>query len=187
MSSTTFHSTVERHWKKSPPNAHALGLIRQVRYELELDETDNEGMLDVFEVNILKPTNEQRSHWRRFPAAYLPFLKRIIYRTDLYIDALDSILENSPKSSQNIEAIRKLKFYIQYTDNVIMQIWEDTRIAAVNNQLGPDWRCPSLDDWLRIEYNVTRHDPINLGIYIREKTREWMTSDPFELGKFWYV
>jgi hypothetical protein len=48
----------------------------------------------------------------------------------------------------------------------------------------PDWRCPSLDDWLHIEYNVTRHDPINIEIYIREKTREWMTSDPFELGKF---
>jgi hypothetical protein len=143
-------------------------------------------MLDVFEVNVLQPTHNQRSHWRRFPASYLPFVKRIIYQTDLYIDSLDSILENNPKSSYSIEAIRKLKFYIQYTDNVIMQIWEDTRIAAIDNELGPDWRCASLDEWLRVEYHVKRHDIEDVEVYIR-KSRDWLTSDPFELGKFIYI
>ena len=99
-------------------------------------------MLDVFEVNVLNPIHEQRSHWQRFPTLYLPFVKHIIYQTDLYIDSLDSIIENCPKSSYSMEAIRKLKYYIQYTDNVIMQICEDTQIAAMDNELGPDWCCP---------------------------------------------
>ena len=126
MSSTTDRVPIQRHWKKLSPNAHALSLIRQVRYEVEFDENENDGMWDIFEVNVLKPIHEQRSHWRRFPAPYLPFIKCIIYRTDLYIDSLDSIVENHPKSSYSMEAVRKLKYYIQYTDNVIMQIWEDT-------------------------------------------------------------
>ena len=105
MSSTTVRIPIQCHWKKSPPNAHALSLIRQVRYEVEFNENENDGMLDIFEVNVLKPIHEQRSHWQRFSASYLPFIKCIIYRTDLYIDSLDSIVENRPKSSYSMEAI----------------------------------------------------------------------------------
>lgn len=186
MSSITVRVPIQRHWKKSPPNAHALSLIRQVRYNVEFDEDENDGMLDIFEVNVLKPIHEQRSHWRRFPASYLPFIKRIIYRTDLYIDSLDSIVDNRPKSSYSMEAVRKLKYYIQYTDNVIMQIWEDTRLAAMDNELGPDWRCPSLDQWLRIEFYVKRHDISDVETYMSE-SQDWLMSDPFELGKFIYI
>jgi len=186
MSSITVHIPIQRHWKKSPPNTHALSLIRQVHYELEFDENENDGMLDIFEVNILKPIHEQRSHWRRFPASYLPFVKCIIYWTDLYIDSLNSIIENCPKSSYSMEAIWKLKYYIQYTDNVIMQIWEDTRIAAMDNELGPDWCCASLDQWLRIEYYVKRHDISDVETYMSE-SQDWLMSDPFELGKFIYI
>jgi hypothetical protein len=177
---------IQGHWKKSPPNSHALSLIRQVRYELKFDEDENDGMLDVFEVNTLKPKDKQRSHWRRFPASYLTFLKRIIYQIDLYIDSHDKIIESCPKSSYSANAIRKLKHYIQYLDNVIMQIWEDARSAAIKNELGPDWRCSSLDEWLRVEYHVKRHDISDVEKYTVE-SRDWLTSDPFELGKFTYI
>ena len=60
-------------------NAHVLSLICQVRYKVEFDENENDGMLDIFEVNVLKLIHEQRSHWRRFPTLYLPFIKCIIY------------------------------------------------------------------------------------------------------------
>jgi len=180
-SSNVLRFSIHRHWKKSPPNTHALSLIRQVRYELEFDKDQNDGMLDVFEINILKPKNEQKKLWRRFPASYLPFLKRILYQFELYIDSLGLITEG-PKSSYNAEAIRKLKHYIQYMDNVIMQIWEDTRIAAVKDELGPDWRCPPLDEWLCVEYHIKRHDMPDVEKY-NAQTRDWMRSDPFEMGK----
>ena len=54
MSSITIRIPIQCHWKKSPPNAHVLSLIHQVHYELEFDENKNDGMLDIFEVNILK-------------------------------------------------------------------------------------------------------------------------------------
>ena len=59
MSLITVRIPIQRHWKKSPPNAHALRLIRQVRYKLEFDENENDGMLYIFEVNVLKPIHEQ--------------------------------------------------------------------------------------------------------------------------------
>src|ERR1700676_354862 len=89
-SSNVLRFSIHRHWKKSPPNTHALSLIRQVRYELEFDEDQNDGMLDVFEINILKPKNEQKKLWRRFPASYLPFLKRILYQC--YIPEFGTLL-----------------------------------------------------------------------------------------------
>ena len=186
MSSITVCVLIQCHWKKSPPNAHALSLIRQVRYELEFNKNENDGMLDIFEVNVLKPIHEQRSHWRRFPASYLLFVKSIIYRTDLYIDSLNSIIENCPKSSYSMESIQKLKYYIQYTDNVIMQIWEDTRIAAMDNELGPDLHCASLDQWHRIEYYVKWHNISDVETYMGE-LQDWFMSDPFELGKSIYI
>ena len=186
MSCITICIPIQRHGKKSPPNAHALGLIHQVCYKLEFDENDNDGMLDVFEVNVLKPIHEQQSHWRRFPTLYLPFVKCIIYQTDLYIDSLDSIIKNCPKSSYSMEAIWKLKYYIQYTDNVIMQIWEDTRIAAMDNELGPDLHCASLDQWHRIEYYVKWHNISDVETYMGE-LQDWFMSDPFELGKSIYI
>src|SRR5882762_1173922 len=178
-SSNVLHFSIHRHWKKSPPNTHTLSLIRQVRYEYK---DQNDGMLDVFEVNTLKPKDEQKRHWRRFLALYLPFLKCILYQFELYIDSLGSIMEGHPKLSYNAEAIRKLKHYIQYMDNVIMQIWEDTRIAAVKDELGPDWRCPPLDEWLCVEYHIKRHDMPDVEKY-NAQTRDWMRSDPFEMGK----
>src|SRR5882762_5052475 len=140
-SSNVLRFSIHRHWKKSPPNTHALSLFRQVRYELEFDEDQNDGMLDVFEINILKPKNEQKKLWRRFPASYLPFLKRILYQFELYIDSLGLITEG-PKSSYNAEAIWKLKHYIQYMDNVIMQIWEDNSDCGCQGRTGSRLALP---------------------------------------------
>src|ERR1700676_4799870 len=108
-SSNVLRFSIHRHWKKSPPNTHALSLIQQVRYKLKFDEDQNDGMLDVFKVNTLKPKDEQKKHWWRFPASYLPFLKCILYQFELYIDSLGLIMEGHPKSSYNAESIRKLK------------------------------------------------------------------------------
>jgi hypothetical protein len=103
--------SIHRHWKKSAPNSYTLGLIRQVRYEVEYDENQNDGMLDVLEVNILKPKDKQRRHWRRFPASYLQFLKRFIYQSQLYIDSLDSMTTNARKLPGTAESVQKLKHH----------------------------------------------------------------------------
>ena len=67
-------------------------------------------------------------------------------------------------------------------DNVIMEIWEDTHIAAVEDELGPDWHCSSLDEWLHVEYHIRRHDIPDVEKYIAE-TRDWMSTNPFKMGK----
>jgi hypothetical protein len=185
-SSAAVRSSAHIYWKKSPPNSYTLKLINQVRYELEFDEDENDGMLDVFEVNILQPKDKQKKHWRRFPASYLPFLKCMFYQFELYIDSLDSITKSRPKSSYTSNSIRKLKHYIQYMDNVIVQIWEDARIAGVKDELGPDWRCSSLDAWLRVEYHIKRHDILDVEKYIAE-AGDWTSSDPFEMGKLVHI
>lgn len=182
-STSTSRIPIHRHWKKSPPNTHAISLIHQVRYKMEFDEDKNDGMLDVFEVNTLKPKGDQQTHWRRFPASYLEFLQRFNYQFELYIESLDLIIKTRSKSSYSSEAIRKLKHYVQYMDNVIMEIWEDTRIAAVDEVLGADWRCTSLDEWLRVEYHIKRHDIPDVEKYVAVESRDWMSADPFELGK----
>src|SRR5258708_7816177 len=106
--------SLHRHWKKAPPNTHAMGLIRQVLYDLDLDEDDNDGMLDIYEVNTLKPKDEAWTHWRRFPAAYLPFLKRFFYRFELYLDIHDIVHGSHNDPPFDKDSVRCLKQYIRY-------------------------------------------------------------------------
>lgn len=181
---STSRVQTHRHWKKSPPSAHALALIRQVNYDLEFDEDDNDGMIDVYEVNILKPKHQSRSHWRRFPAAYFAFLKRILYRFELYIDVHDVINENRGDYSFGKDPIRMLKQYIQYMDGVIMEAWEQCRAAAVDDELGPDWRCPALDKWLCLEFHAKRHGIEDVERYIKE-SGAGLNEDPFEFGRLY--
>ena len=68
-------------------------------------------------------------------------------------------------------------------DNVIMEIWENTRIVAIEDILGADWCCTSLDEWLRVEYHIRRHDIPDVERYVAVESRDWMSADPFELGK----
>jgi hypothetical protein len=161
-----------------------MGLIRQVKYVLEFDEDDNDGMLDVYEVNTLKLKHESHSHWRRFPAAYLTFLNRILYRFELYLNIHDVIHANRAdySSMSNKYSIRMLKLYIQYTDGVIMEAWDQCRDAAVADELGPDWRCPALDRWLCLEFYMKRHSIEDVETFIRN-SGEKLNEDPFEFGK----
>ena len=57
-------------------------------------------------------------------------------------------------------------------DNVIMEIWEDTRVVAVDDDLGADWRCTSLDEWLRVEYHIRRHDIPDVERYVAVESRD---------------
>jgi hypothetical protein len=159
-----------------------MDLIRQVNYDLEFDEDDNDGMLDVFEVNTLKPKYESRSHWRRFPAAYLTFLKRFLYRFELYLDVHDVIHADRGGYSTSKDSIRRLKQYIQYMDGVIMEAWDQCRDAAVEDELGPDWRCPALDRWLCLEFHIGRHGIEDVEAYIKN-SGAGLDEDPFEFGR----
>jgi len=135
---------------------------------------------------------------------YLQFLKHFIYQSQLYIDFLDSITTNArkwpgtteadhklkhhPKSNPKVEAMRTLKHYTHYMDNVIMQIWEDTQTAAVKDKLGPDWHCSALDEWLLVEYHVKRHDTPDVEKYYAQTSlMDWMSSNPFELGNLIHI
>jgi hypothetical protein len=174
--------SLHRHWKKAPPNTHAMGLIRQVLYDLDLDEDDNDGMLDIYEVNTLKPKDEARTHWRRFPAAYLPFLKRFFYRFELYLDIHDIVHGSHNDPPFDKDSVRCLKQYIRYMDNVMMEAWEQCRVAAIAQELSPDWRCPALDRWLSLEFHVKRHDVRDVQLYKVKNSGSGLNEDPFELG-----
>jgi hypothetical protein len=161
-----------------------MDLIRQVKYDLEFDEHDNDGMLDVYEFNTLKLKHESRSHWRRFPAAYFTFLSRLLYRFELYLEVYDVIHANREdySSTSSKDSIRMLKLYIQYMNGVIMEAWEQCREAAVADELGPDWRCPALDRWLRLEFYIKRHSIEDVETYLRN-SGEGLNEDPFEFGR----
>jgi len=74
--------SLHRHWKKAPPNNPRYGPDRQVLYDWTSTRMTTMGMLDIMRWTHSKPKDEARTHWRRFPAAYLPFLKRFFYRFD---------------------------------------------------------------------------------------------------------
>jgi len=57
---------------------------------------------------------------------------------------------------------------------------------AMDNELGPNWHCTSLDEWHCIEYHVKWHNIADVEIFIRE-SRDWLMNNPFELGKFLYI
>jgi hypothetical protein len=167
-----------RHWKETPPTTHAMNLIHQVHYDLEFDEEKNDGMLDVYEVNMFKPKYQRRSHWRRFPTAYLPFLKCLLFRFKLYLDTYE-VINGSREFSK--DSVRTLKQYIHYMDGVIMESWEQCHAAAVTDELGADWHCPALDRWLCVEFYVKRHSSEDVELY-NGTSGENMNVDPFELG-----
>lgn len=160
-----------------------MNLIRQVNYDLEFDEEDNDGMLDVYEINILKPKNEARNHWRRFPAAYFAFLKRFLYRFELYVDIHDINNEERGRHSFTKNSLRELKLYIQYMDSVLVDAWEQCRVAAVNDELGPDWRCPALDKWLCLEFHIKRHNIEDVERRITSAASQ-LEEDSFEFGEY---
>jgi len=175
--------SVHRHWKKTPPSNYAMGLIRQVLYDLDFDEDDNDGMLDVYEVNtLIKQKDEARTHWRRFPAAYLTFLRRFLYRFELYLDVHDIVHGSRSDHPFSKDSIRSLKQYILYMDGVMMEAWEQCRVAAVAQELGADWRCPALDRWLSLEFHVKRHDVKDVQMYNIRNSGSGLNDDPFELG-----
>lgn len=161
-----------------PPTTHAMNLICQVHYNLEFDEEDNDGMLDVYEVNTFKPKHQRWSHWRRFPAVYLTFLKCLLFRFELYLDTYE-VVDGSHEFSK--DSVRTLKQYIHYMDGVIMESWEQCCAAAVTDKLGPDWRCPALDRWLCVEFHVKRPSSEDVELHTGT-SRENLNEDPFELG-----
>jgi hypothetical protein len=158
-----------------------MDMIRQVDYELELDIDDNDVMLDVFEVNMLLPVQQQRSHWRRFPAAYFTFMKCLLYCFELYIDVHDIVTSKPRDYPFSKDTIQKLKHYIQYMDGVFMEAWEQCRIAGVADELGPDWRCPAINRWLCLEFYVSKHDILDVELYVRT-SGVGLNDDPFEFG-----
>jgi hypothetical protein len=83
---------MQPHWNYPPADGQEMDLIRQVNYELEFDLDNNNGMLDVYDVSMLRPEDERRSLWMMFPAAYRTFLKHFLYRFKLYIDVHDIIV-----------------------------------------------------------------------------------------------
>jgi len=182
LTMSSSHRQAHRHWKKSPPSNYTMDLIRQVHYDLDFDEDENDGMFDIYEINILQLKHKSRSHWRRFPAAYFTFLKRLLYRFELYLRVHDVIHGGRGDYSFSKDSIRKLRQYIQYMDGVIMEAWEQCRLAAVAEALGAGWRCPALDRWLLLEFYVNRHGIEDLERYI-ENSGVGLNDNPFTLGR----
>jgi hypothetical protein len=102
---SSFQSPMHPHWNYPPADRHDMDLIRQVNYELEFDLDNNNGMLDVYDVSMLRPEDEQRSLWMMFPGAYRTFLKCFLYRFELYIDVHDIIVIDPRNYSFDRESI----------------------------------------------------------------------------------
>jgi len=119
-----------------------------------------------------------------FPAAYFTFLSCLLYRFELYLEVYDVIHANREdySSTSSKDSIWMLKLYIQYMNGVIMEAWEQCCKAAVADELGPDWRCPALDRWLRLEFYIKRHSIEDVETYLRN-SGEGLNEDPFEFGR----
>jgi hypothetical protein len=63
-----------------------------------------------------------------------------------------------------------------------MEAQEQCRLAAVAGELAPDWHCPALDRWLRLEFYAKRHNILDMEQYI-PNSGAGLNEDPFQFGR----
>jgi hypothetical protein len=143
---------------------------------INTEETKKKGMIDIWEQNIYDA--DSAAHWRWFPAGYTKHLKLLLYRFNLYGSVYTLVREKKVITDRKVFA--DLRSYIGYMDKVLTAMWEETRVGGNSDDLGPDWRCITLEDWLRREHAIRRHSIKDIEKHV-EHFVDPMNDDPLEL------
>jgi len=146
-------------------------------------EDDNDGMLDIYEGEHTQTKGRGTDPLEEVSSGLSPISKAFSsIVSKLYLDIHDIVHGSHNDPPFDKDSVRCLKQYIRYMDNVMMEAWEQCRVAAIAQELSPDWRCPALDRWLSLEFHVKRHDVRDVQLYKVKNSGSGLNEDPFELG-----
>lgn len=140
-------------------------------------------MTPIMSTNIYSRPINPPTLWTIFPAAYQNHIRRLIDRNNIFFFAFDWITDGSYSVVKDKDAIlNRLKCYINYNDRVLDKIWSEAQNAEKKDSLGPEWRSPTLDRWLTIDYHIGGHTPDDIKLFLAEQNISELEDDPTELG-----
>jgi hypothetical protein len=157
--------------------------ILQIEFSIQPQKSLNSGLADVWSFNnLVKPSVDNPYHWRSIPETYTAYLRRAFFR-----------LEVLKHTVLNAKGDIRLKHHVQrhlvHLDMTLDQVWEEARVAILNNQMTKDWRSSTMDQWLLVEYYVQRHNSFDVENFQEEEpdNLDKLKADPFQLGQYFIV
>jgi hypothetical protein len=154
--------------------------ILQIEFFSQPQKMLNSGLIDIWSFNnLLKSSADNPYHWRLMPTTYTAHLRRVFFRLELLKHAV-----------LNAKGDTEMKYHVQrhlvHLDMTLDQVWEEARIAINCDQMTNEWRSPTMDQWLLIEYYVQRHNPFDVENFREEEpdNHDKLKADPFQLGQY---
>lgn len=141
----------------------------QMTYTVVEDPTHTEPGVQVHCQNIYAPANDIRSrfnYWRTFPVLYRDYLRRILYRLDLWVYALRTAMDptmagyNSRTAKDYSNAVKMIQRNLIYTDKILDNIFNKAHHMRINGTMTPGATFNALDKWLAREvFTSGMHSP----------------------------
>jgi hypothetical protein len=157
--------------------------ILQIEFSIKPQKSLNSGLADVWSFNnLLQSSVDNPYYWRSIPATYTAYLRRAFFRLEL-------LKHTVVNGKGNLHLKHHVQRHLVHLDMTLDQVWEEARIAIHNNQMTKDWRSPTMDQWLLIEYYVQRHNSFDVENFREEEpgNPDRLKADPFELSKHFIV
>jgi hypothetical protein len=164
---------------KKPSKKKILEIV-QIEFTIQPYKVPGSGLVKIWSHNnLIKNSADSSYPWRTMPATYAPYLTRAIFQLELLKHAVIN-----GKGEQDF--VISLKQHLVHLDATLDQIWEEARQAALKDEMKGDWRSPTLDRWLAIEYHIQRHNPFDITNFEEEDPEHpgKLTTDPFDLGEY---
>ena len=152
--------------------------ISQIEFSIQAHKTSTSGLLDIWSFNnLVKPSADNPYYWRSMPSAYASYLNRAFFRLELL---KHTVLH--AKGDHNM--MRYVQQHLVHLDMTLDQVWEEARIAMNGDQMTKEWRSPSMDQWLLVEYYVQRHNSFDVKTFEEEEpgNHDKLKADPLQLG-----
>jgi hypothetical protein len=121
-----------------------------------------------YDINGIRNT----SYWATIPKTYqIPF-RCALYRLELLKLAVDGVGDNTDDSA----------CYLAHISGVMGAFLLHALGAQVNGLMNSEWRSPTMDRWLVIEWHIQRHTDYEIKAFLEENGNSALDDDPFNLG-----
>jgi hypothetical protein len=168
-------------WPTKPASKKLMHDIRQIVYCIRDDIPEAKpGLVAILSMNTYTLPLRKPTLWRVIPATYSDHVLRILHRNIHLFLAFDMISSGKVDTGLDSEELRDhISRHIAYNDIMLDRLWEEARTV---NHMTPEWRSPSLDRWLVIDYHIGDHTDFALEHYAKANGATALHDDPMELG-----
>jgi len=111
------------------------------------------------------------------PSTYTIYLKRTFFR-------LEMLKHTSQYRGGDKEHRSSVLQHLVHLDKTLDAIWSEANQAMEDNLMDFYWRSSVFDRWLNVEFEIQRHSPMDIEIYLEEDegNRDLLNADPFCKG-----